>query len=154
MDASLRNLLSSSEDAQALCQGMEFLRSASRNSIIASRYIAMLSNANKALPPQARIESDCAPLGQARNLQPDRSNTSPAVDEEAVATGSDAAAEETQANSVPEHSLPQHGGLDGLVNDFDFTQLDSMFSYDLLFGTGLPQEIVPKDWPPHDGMIL
>lgn len=150
MDASLRKQLSSSEDGQALHCGMEFLRSASRNSILASRYIAMLSKPNKTPPPRTHDAPDHLPasLHQAQTAEPDNGDTSNAAHDGTL----------TPSAGVPEEGTAQQSspglrGLDGLDGGFDFAHLDPMYSYNLLFGTGLPQEVLSTDWPTYEAMI-
>lgn len=151
MEASLKEQLSSVEDAQALHCGMEFLRSASRNSILASRYISMLSKPNKTPRAQSPNRSDHILQSQEQGQRSELNNGSIGTavgNEEIPATDTSVVAQ----NGV-QPQLSEQDGLDGVYDDLDFAHLDSMYLYDLLFGTGLPQEVLSTDWPTSEIMI-
>ena len=107
----------------------------------------MLSKPNKALPPESRIENAGALSGreQGHDLQVNNIYVSATANDEAVATS-------TGADAGQQHALAEHEVLNELDGHFDFAQFDSAYSYDLLFGTGLPQEIVSTNWPTHESM--
>jgi hypothetical protein len=114
----------------------------------------MLSKPDKIPTVQTNNEKDHAVQGQVpgQNQELSSDGTRTAVDDEVVITGASTGAG-TQGNEVQQQLSSQQGGLDVLGNDFDFAHLDSMYSYELLFGTGLPQEFVSTDWPSYEAMI-
>jgi hypothetical protein len=153
LEEPLRKLVSSSEDAQALHNGMKFLRSAGRNSGLASRYVAMLSKANTVPPRQSDTASNSLVTGNTQE-QPEL-NGGIAINEEAILvdTASETGNNETQQQQ--ESCCEQGGeGLETVVADFDFARLDFNNPSDLLFGTGLPQDFLLNDWSADEAMII
>ncbi|KAI8415866.1 hypothetical protein FOFC_05493 [Fusarium oxysporum] len=153
LEEPLRSLVWSNEDAQALHDGMKFLRSAGRNSGLASRYVAMLSKANTVPPLQSDRASNSLVTGNTQE-QPE-GNGGFAINEEVILvdTTSGMGSNETQQQ---QESCCEQGkdGLETAVADFDFARLDFNNPLDLLFGTGLPQDFLLTDWTTDEAMIL
>lgn len=132
MDKTRLDAIREGQDDRALELGMEFLRAASRISTLAARYVAMLK----------RIWTGSATDGKHSNhiAYPSQRSSPRPVDP----TGPDAAPTTGSA------ALITHDGAawsmdppDDLVFD-DLGTID--FNNDLLFGTGLPRDLLSTDW--------
>jgi hypothetical protein len=123
MDKARLDAIGEGQDDRALELGMEFLRAASRISTLAARYMAMLKRiwtGSVAYPSQRSSPRPVDPTGL----------------DAAPATGS--ATVLTQDGAAWSMDPP-----DDLVFD-DLGMID--FNNDLLFGTGLPRDLLSTDW--------
>lgn len=135
LDNARLKLLGYEDEEDTLEYGMEFLRRASRTrtSSLASRYVGMLEHIHN----RAKKTSDVVGGSSRRNGSADES--SQADDNRTL-----------RASLHPEGQPPSPGKLDGFGTALD---LDGVDFSDLLYGTGLPQDLLCID-SPNLGLML
>ncbi len=143
LEKSVRELLSSDGDMDIVTGGVEFLRSASSHSFLASRYLTLLPRHD--LHP---LQGNGIRAGDAQQNKPDGLGSNshvPDLDEGAL--GYQAPPQLDPGLAVPDPMVP------GVGENYDFGQFDPSYSWDMLFGTGLQQELLLTDWSAYDAMI-
>jgi hypothetical protein len=123
MDKSKLELLGYKQEDKILEWGMEFLKAASTTSTLAARYVTMLQGVR------------------------------PKMGQNSVPSGLEHREDVVIMPQPPTTSGMQQWRLNELHNAGGELDLDGMNFDDLLFGTGLPQDIISFDYPP-DGFLL
>ncbi|KEF62713.1 uncharacterized protein A1O9_00686 [Exophiala aquamarina CBS 119918] len=143
LEKAARELLSSDEDVGILNVGIEFLRSASSHSFLASRYLALLprrefhprqKNAAGQVHDQQKDDNGTGSNNHESNLEEDGLEYQPTPQTDSRLEISDIMVASTGEN-------------------YDFSQFDPLCSWDLLSGPVLRQEFLPPGWSTYDAMI-
>lgn len=131
MDKSRLELLGYEPEEESLEWGMEFIVAASSKSALAARYVTMLQRVRgQSKQDSAQVSTN---FGNNLGAEPQQTN-----DMTHMATAS--------TEQIPSQS-------NGLHNWWGEIDLDGMNFDDLLFGTGLPQDVMSFDYP-NGGFLL
>lgn len=134
MDPAIRGLLCS-HDLALLDRGVQFLRSATRQSVLAARYVALLERNKVLFVPQNSILTD----GTTDGLHQ--------VDDGSVVLPSNGL-------HVPETARDRCETNEQFTcsrNEYDFLGLDAL---DPFFTSTLPQDLFLADWATHESALF